>query len=199
MTETDLHLIEAMARRRSVPVSRLGNPGPDATTLAAMLESALRVPDHGRLEPWRIRIMTGDHRIAAGRAMADLAEQRDGPLSPDARDKELTRFSRAPVVVIVASKPVEHPRIPQWEQFLSAGAVCMNLLYAAQAHGFGAAWITNWFSDLPQGRSILGLSPDERIAGLVHIGSFEGEIPDRPRPDLSAIVSSYDGPFTGNS
>ncbi len=188
-------LLDALLSRRSVPVSLLRDPGPADDELELLMRIAGRVPDHGRLEPWRFVLMRGDWRLEAGRMIADLAEARRGPLSPEDREKELTRFSRAPLVVIVVSRPAEHPRIPAWEQLLSAGNAAMNLLYGAMALGYGASWITNWFSDDPQGRRILALSPDERIAGIVHIGSYSGEVPERPRPDMPKLVSDYAGPY----
>lgn len=195
MNRRNQPLLDALQERRSVPVSLLGEPGPTEEEIALLMRLAARVPDHGRLEPWRFILMRGEQRIEAGRLIADLAEKRNGSLTLEQREKELTRFSRAPLVVIVVSRPVEHPRIPVWEQFLSAGTVGMNLLYGAMALGYGASWVTNWYSDDEEGRRLLGLSPDERIAAIVHIGSYAGEIPERPRPDMDRIVSNYAGPF----
>ena len=191
MTQKNQPLLDALLSRRSVPVSLLGAPGPDESETELLLRIAGRIPDHGRLEPWRFVLMRGDERIAAGERIADLAVKRNGPMEPQDIEKERTRFSRAPLVVLVVSKPVEHPRIPEWEQFLSAGAAAMNLLYGAMALGYGASWITGWYSDDPEGRRILGLADDERIAGIVHVGSYDGEVPDRPRPDMAAKVSEY--------
>lgn len=187
----DTHLLEILRTRRSVPVSALKQPGPDEETLREIIEIGLRVPDHGRLEPWRISVMRGDVRITAGKAIAALAQEKQGPLDDQSLEKELTRFSRAPIVLMVICKPVEHPRIPEWEQFLSAGNVCFNLLYAARAFGFGACWVTNWFSDDRDAMRLLGLGDDERIAGFVHIGSCENEVPERPRPDVASKVSEF--------
>ncbi len=191
MTDTNDSLLNALQTRRSVPVSLLSDPGPDESEIRTLLGVAGRVPDHGRLEPWRFTLMRGEERIKAGERIAALAQKRNGPMDEQAVEKERTRFSRAPLVVLVISRPVDHPRIPQWEQFLSAGAACMNLLYGAMALGYGASWITGWYSDDPDGRRILGLEEDERIAGIVHIGSYKGEVPDRPRPDMSEKVSDY--------
>ncbi len=195
MTSQNRPLLDAILSRRSVPVSLLRDPGPTEDEIRILLGAAGRVPDHGRLEPWRFVLLRGDARARCGKLVADLAERRRGPLSVDDRNKELTRFSRAPLVILVVSKPVEHPRIPQWEQFLSAGNASMNLLYCAAALGYGASWVTNWFSDDPEGRRLLGLAPDERLAGVVHIGSYEGDVPERPRPDIDRIVSEYAGPY----
>ena len=115
-------------------------------------------------------------------------------LTPGEQDKERTRFSRAPVVIGVVSVPRDNPKIPQWEMFLSAGAAAMNLLHAAHALGFGANWITNWYADDAKACAMLGLAPGERAVGFVHIGTPQGEGPDRPRPDVPAILSEYSGP-----
>jgi nitroreductase len=194
MTAKNPHLLQALHTRRSVPVSLLGGPGPDEADVQALLHVALRVPDHGRLEPWRIILMRGDARIEAGKRIAELAEKLNGPLTTDMHAKELQRFSRAPLVIIVVSAPVEHPRIPHWEQFLSAGAVGMNLLYGAMALGYGASWVTGWYSDDAEGRRILGLQPQERVAAIVHVGNYEGDVPERPRPDVSKKISEYNLP-----
>jgi len=162
-----------------------------------MIRIATRVPDHGRLEQWRFILYRGDARTRIGEMLADLAEKRDGPLHEGARRKELTRFSRAPLVIGVVSSPKEHATIPQWEMFLSGGAVAMNLVHAANALGYRSNWISNWYSDSEEGRRILGLAPHERVIGFVHIGTFQGEVPERPRPDAASLISEYAGPWEG--
>ncbi|MCU0829911.1 MAG: nitroreductase [Rhizobiaceae bacterium] len=187
--------LEFLAARQSIPVSQIGEPGPDDATLRAILTLGLRVPDHGRLEPWRLIVYRGEARALAGRAIANRLDARDGPLTPDERDREEKRLSRAPVVIGVVSSPKAHPRIPEWEQFLSAGAVAFMITLAARAHGFASNWVTGWFSDDAEARRMLGVAPHERIAGFVHIGSFDGMFPERPRPDLDQLVNDYDGPW----
>jgi nitroreductase len=189
------HVIEFLAARKSAPIGELGLPGPDENDIRTMLKIASRVPDHGKLAPWRFVLYRGESRVRIGEMLAALAGKRQGELSEVARIKELERFSRAPLVIGVISRPRAHPAIPDWEKFLSGGAAAMNLLLAANALGFGANWISNWYSDDEEGRAILGLAPDERVIGFVHIGSHSGEIPERPRPDLSEIVSEYSGPW----
>ncbi len=124
----------------------------------------------------------------------ELAEQLEGPLQEGRRQQELTRFSRAPLVIGVVSVSKPHPKIPDWEKFLSGGAAAMNVVLAANALGYAANWISNWYSDQPEGRRILGLKSDERVIGFIHIGTHQGDIFERPRPDLSDIVSDYSGP-----
>lgn len=160
-----------------------------------MIKAAIRVPDHGRLTPWRFILYRGDSRHRIGEMLADLAEEREGPLPQQRREKELQRFSRAPIVIGVVSSPKPHDTIPQWEQFLSAGAAAMNLVSAANAMGFATNWITNWYSSDSEGRRLLGLAPGERVAGFIHIGSFSGEVPERPRPEPAQLLCEYCGPL----
>lgn len=190
-------VIDFLLARKSVPIAELGEPAPSPEELHTMLRAATRVPDHGRLAPWRFIVYRGEARARVGEMLADLAERREGPLSEARRQQELTRFSRAPLVVGVVHVPRENPKIPQWEMLLSGGAAAMNLVMAANALGFGANWITNWYSDTEEGRRILGLAPHERVVGFVHIGSHAGEVPERPRPAVEGLVSDYSGPWEG--
>jgi len=188
-------IIDFLLTRSSAPIPDLREPAPTDEELETMLKIASRVPDHGRLAPWRFILYRGEARHAVGRLLADLAEQREGPLPEARRNQELARFSRAPLVVGVISSPKDNPKIPQWEMFLSGGAAAMSLVIAANALGYGTNWITNWYSDLEEGRRLLGLSPRERVVGFVHVGSFTERAPERPRPDLSKLVSDYSGPW----
>ena len=192
-------VIDFLLSRRSKPISELREPGPSEAEIRTMLTAAARVPDHGRLAPWRFILYRGDARHRIGEALAALAARREGELPEHRRQQELARFSRAPLVVGVVSVPRDHPRVPEWEMFLSGGAAAMNLLLAAGALGYGANWISNWYSDDEEGKRILGIAPRERVVGFVHIGSSEGTTPERPRPELADIVSDYAGPFEGPS
>ena len=160
-----------------------------------MIAAASRVPDHGRLEPWRFILYRGEARNEIGRKLAALAEQREGPLPEGRRNQELTRLSRAPLVIGVIFTPKEHPKIPEWEMFLSGGMAAMNLMIAANALSYGTNMITNWYSDVPEGRAILGLAPRERVVGFVHIGTFSGSAPERPRPEPASLYADYAGPW----
>lgn len=190
-------VIDFMLARRSAPIAGLKEPAPSDAELATILKVATRVPDHGRLEPWRFILYRGEARLRAGELLAALAETREGPLPEARREQELTRFSRAPLVIGVVSVPRESRKIPEWEMFLSGGAVAMSLMLAANAIGYRTCWITNWYSDVEEGRRILGLAPGERVIGFVHIGTLEGDTPDRPRPDVSALATDYAGPWEG--
>jgi len=188
-------IIDFMLNRSSPPIQELHDPAPGDAEIAAILTVASRVPDHGRLEPWRFILYRGDARVEIGKKLAALAEQREGPLPEGRKAQELTRFSRAPLVIGVVSIQREHPKIPQWEMFLSGGMAAMNLMIAANALGYGTNMITNWYSDVPEGRAILGLAPLERVIGFVHIGTYSGAPMERPRPDVSKLYTDYSGPW----
>ena len=190
-------VIDFLLTRNSAPIPDLKAPAPTDSEIETILTAASRVPDHGRLAPWRFILYRGDARAQVGEKLAELAELREGPLTEGRRNQELARFSRAPLVIGVISSPKENPKIPQWEMFLSGGAAAMNLVLAANALGYGTNWITNWYSDVEEGRAILGIAPHERVVGFVHIGSYEGTAPERPRPDVRTLYSDYSGPWQG--
>jgi nitroreductase len=156
-----------------------------------MIRVASRVPDHGLLEPWRFILYRGQVRHAVGDYLAKRAAEREGPLNEQRVLQEKSRFSRAPVVIGVVSVPRAHERVPQWEQFLSGGNAAFSLVLAAHALGYGANWVSNWYSDDADSRAFLGLSAEERVVGFVHIGSVVAKIPDRPRPEPRAVLSEF--------
>ncbi len=194
-------LIDFLKSRSSTPIVGLTEPAPSEDELNQILTIAARVPDHGKLNPWRFILYRGEARDKAGEYLAKRAEQRAAERNEDfpdnRREQELKRFSRAPLVVGIICSPRDTDRIPEWEQLLSAGSAAMQLCNAANALGYGSNWITNWYSDDEEGRRLLGLAPHERVAGFVHIGTPKAAAPDRPRPDLQSIVSDYQGPFEG--
>lgn len=186
-----------MLSRRSAPIDEMTGPAPSDDEIATMLKVATRVPDHGRLAPWRFILYRGDARVKIGEMLAELAEKREGPLPEMRLEKERTRFSRAPLVIGVVSVARENPKIPQWEMLLSGAAAAMNLMIAANALGYRTNWITNWYSEDREGLALLGLAPHESAVGFIHIGRHEGELPDRPRPDPATLTSDYSGPWEG--
>ena len=190
-------IIDHLLTRNSAPIPELKTPAPSDAEIATILTAATRVPDHGRLAPWRFILYRGDVREKIGEKLAELAEKREGPLPEGRRNQELTRFSRAPLVIGVVSSPKENPKIPQWEMFLSGGMAAMNLMHAANALGYGTNMITNWYSDTEEGRALLGLAPHERVIGFVHIGTHDGPGFERPRPEVSALYADYSGPWKG--
>ncbi len=190
-------VIDFLLTRSSQPIQELKEPGPSDSEIDTLIRIAARVPDHGRLSPWRFIIYRGTARERVGALLAKRAVEREGPL-PEARiEQEKTRFSRAPLVIAVVHSPVDNPKIPKWEMFLSGGAAAMNLLTAATAMGYGANWISNWYADDEEGRRITGLAPHERVIGFVHIGTHVGPGFVRPRPDHSKLVTEYVGPWEG--
>ncbi len=188
-------IVDFLLKRSSVPIQELRAPAPDDAEIATMIAAASRVPDHGRLAPWRFILYRGAARVEIGEKLAALAEEREGPLPENRRNQELARFSRAPLVVGVVSSPKDNPKIPQWEMLLSGGMAALNLMIAANALGYGTNMITNWYSDVPEGRAILGLAPHERVVGFVHIGTYEGTAAERPRPDPATLYADYAGPW----
>lgn len=184
-------MLDLLASRRTVPLPQLQGPGPTEEELTRLLTIAARVPDHGKLVPWRFIVFEGEARERAGDLIA-RAFLADEPQADEQRvAQERGRLAHAPVVVAVVSRARPHAKIPEWEQVMSAGAVCMNLIVAAKAMGFSATWLTQWYAFDRRVLDGLGLAPDERIAGFMHIGR-PAQIPaDRDRPDMSAIVSRF--------
>lgn len=185
-----LHALDA---RRSVPAKQLGEPGPDAATLMRMLTSAVRVPDHGKLVPYRFLRLAGDARHSLGAFLAERALQRDPQVSPAQLDKDRQRFSHAPLIITVIASPRPNPKVPEAEQLMTAGCVCFALLQAAQALGFGAQWLTAWMAFDPAVHAHLGLAEGEQIAGFIHIGTPKTEVPERERPDPAALLQDWKG------
>ena len=190
-------IIDFLLARSSAPIPELKAPAADDSQIRTILTAASRVPDHGRLAPWRFILYRGAAREKIGEKLLELAEKREGPLPEGRRNQELARFSRAPLVIGVISSPKENPKIPQWEMFLSGGLAAMNLMIAANALGYGTNMISNWYSDSEEGRALLGLAPPERVVGFVHIGTQDGPGVERPRPDVSALYADYSGPWEG--
>lgn len=178
--------------RRSVPAMQMNEPGPDTSQIGEMLRLATRVPDHGKLAPWRFLVIMGESRTRIGAELARIANERRGNLSEKEVEIERERLARAPVVIAVISTAGDHPKIPLWEQQLSAGAVCLNLFMAANALGFAANWLTEWYAYDAATRPLFGLNDGEQIAGFLHIGSSEMTPPDRPRPDVDTLTTFLD-------
>lgn len=189
MTPPDL--LQALDARRSVPARQLGEPGPDRPTLLRLLASASRVPDHGKLVPFRYIRIAGSDRDALGALVAARARQRDPLVSAAALQKDLGRFSHAPLVIVVVAVLQPGHKVPLEEQWLTAGCTCLSLMMAAQGAGFGAQWLTGWPAYDPVVGTELGLGPDERIAGFIHIGTPTMDAPERERPDPAALLSDW--------
>ena len=185
--------LDLLLRRRSTSAKTMASPGPDAGQLRQILQAAARVPDHGKLFPWRFLVIEGHGREKLGEALEEALVARNANVSESLRRFERNRFLRAPVIVTVISSLKTEKPIPEWEQRLSAGAVCQNVLVAAAAAGFGANWLTEWcaYDDIVTAR--LGLAEGEKIAGFIYIGTATAALEERPRPVLDDIVSRWTG------
>jgi len=184
----DLSLLQ---QRHSVPAAQLGAPGPDEATLRTLLEAAIRVPDHGKLVPFRLIRLQGEAKQRFGEALVALSEHSQPGLSPAKREKDRLRYTFAPQVVVVVARIDPHSKVPPIEQQLSAGCVAHNLLLGAFALGFGAQWLTGWAAYDRQAAALLGLDEHEQVIGFVHIGTPRLDVPDRDRPALDDLVRTW--------
>ena len=191
MTQSTLELL---LTRRSVKAAALGEPGPSPAELERILTAAARVPDHKAVVPWRFIVFEGEARARFGELLADacLSEEKEPP-SPVRLATERARLLRAPTVVAAVSRVIATPGAPEWEQVLSCGAACFSLCLAANAMGYGTCWITEWYSYSAGVRKALGLADSERPAGFIYIGTPKERQPERPRPELAAVVSRWQG------
>jgi nitroreductase len=183
--------IELLKIRRSVKPREMSEPGPSPAELETILTIGARVPDHGKLTPWRFIVFEGEARVRAGEVIANVFARKNPQATAADIDVEKHRLTDAPLVIGVVSFTKPHPKVPPWEQELSAGASAMNMVTAATALGYGACWLTGWFAfdrDVLDG---LGLKPDEKLAGFIHIGTQTKPSGDRPRPVLSDIVTRF--------
>lgn len=172
-----------LAVRRSAPAQALAAPGPSRAEIERILLLGGRSPDHGKLFPWRFVVMGPERRAALAEALLPLADRQ--PDAGKAR-KVLSKLTAPPLTILVVSSPVESQKVPVWEQQLSAGAVCMNLEHAANALGYSASWITDWYSYDAEALELLGLVPGEQVAGFIHLGTLAEAPLERPRPDMAA-------------
>ncbi len=175
-----------MAARRSASAQTLGGEGPDAAQLDALLRLAARAPDHGKMTPWRFVVLR-EGKAAFVEALRRLVPHQPNPGKAEA---SLAKIAAPPLAVAVLSAPRPGGK-PVWEQELSAGAVCMNLLLAAEAMGFGANWITDWYGYDPAALALLGARDGEKLAGWIMLGAPSDPPLERVRPDMAALVSEW--------
>ncbi len=187
--KTEIRLADYLATRRSTPAFQMREPGPTRAEIEDMLKLAVRVPDHGKLAPWRFIVYSGARRAEISEALLKLRLEKEPDLSDKLIEVERTRFTRAPTVIAVISTAGPHVKIPEWEQVMSAGAVCLNLLMAANAHGFVSNWLTEWFAFDEAAYPLLGVNAGEKVAGFIHIGSTDFPNTERPRPELTDVVT----------
>jgi nitroreductase len=184
-------MLNYLLARRSVGMAFLKEPGPNANELQQLLTIGTRVPDHGKLTPWRLVLIEGEARAEAGNRLADIAARRHPEYDAAALEVERQRFLPAPLTIGVISTARQHPKIPEFEQLLSAGNVAFNLQHAAFALGFAANWTTRWYAYDSEAAEMLGAHDGERFVGFVSIGTPTAVIEDRPRPALDSIVTRW--------
>jgi nitroreductase len=183
--------LDLLKTRRSVKPREMSGPGPSPVELDTILTIGARVPDHGKLAPWRFIVFEGDGRRRAGEVIAAVFARKNPQASAAEIEVEKNRLMEAPLVIGVVSFTKPHPKVPAYEQELSAGASAMNILTAATALGYGACWLSGWFMfdrDVLDG---FGLKGDEKLAGLIHVGKSTKPNEDRPRPVLADIVTRF--------
>lgn len=178
-------LQQRLARRRSASAQNLSLPGPSPEQIDQILHLGARTPDHGKLFPWRFVVLGPNSRAALAERLLPLAARQPGP---DKARAVLAKLTAPPLTILVISTPVVGHKVPVWEQQLSAGAVCMNIEHAADALGFSASWITDWYSYDPDALALFGVKGGEQVAGFVHIGTAPQAPLERPRPDMAAKV-----------
>ena len=179
-------LLRFLSTRRSASAVTLAEPAPSASELDILLRLAARVPDHGKLAPWRFIILEPAAKAVFADRLEALANSRG-----DARAvAKLGKLKIPPLGVAVVSRP-RPGEIPEWEQLLSAGAVCTTLLYAAQALGYGANWITDWYAYDDEAKAILGLESEEKVAGYIFLGTPKEPPQERERPDVAALITAW--------
>lgn len=182
---------DLIALRRSISKRGFVDPGPDPDALDSLLTVAARVPDHRRLAPWRFIVFEGAQRDAFNANAVAIQKQE----TPDATEAMLadtaSYFTRAPVVIAVVSSPDKTHKTPVWEQELSCGALCLNVLLAANASGWAGCWLTEWIAFSPGVKALLGLTADERIAGFIYLGTAKEDPQERLRPDVSGKIERW--------
>ena len=187
-------LSEFLLKRRSVVVRNMAEPGPSSEDLEKILRAGMRVPDHGRLTPWRFIVIRGDARMKMGKILGKAFRKENPDCIYEQVEIEEERFIRAPSVIAVVSRTNPEHKIPEWEQILSSGAACQNMLTAALGMGFAAQWITEWYAYNEDVKSALGLKSRDRVSGFLYFGSLTEAPTDRIRPDYEDIVSEWTEP-----
>ena len=184
--------IDTLLSRRSIPAQCLTDPGPDAAQLAMAFDAALRAPDHGRMQPWRFKLIRGPARTKFAELLVGAARARDPATPPAQLEKLRSRPLHVPLVIAVSARLRDNPKVPQIEQLLSSGAGVMNILNALHAQGFGAIWLTGPSAYDPVVAAGLGLEGEEQLLGFVYAGTVGAVVPAAPaRPAHAAFVSEF--------
>jgi nitroreductase len=186
-------IVDYLKTRRSVGIGFLKDPGPTPEQLREIITIGVRVPDHGKFEPWRLIVIEGDARIQAGEKLAEIMKRRRPELDEAGLEIERRQFLPAPVTIGVLLSPKPNPKAPEMEQLLSAGNVCFNLSHAAFAMGFAATWTNRWYGFDTEAQTMLGARGGERFVGFIHIGTPTAVIEDRDRPSVENIATWWRG------
>ncbi len=190
-THPSLETLQLLATRRSTVARMLTEPGPNAEEVKTLLRLASRVPDHGKLAPWRFIVFEGNARQAFGDKLVEIFKKNEPSADHERQEFERQRFMRAPIVIALISRVQPHPKIPEWEQVLSAGAVGQIILIAASAMGYAVQWITEWLAYDDDVNKLLKLSEGERVAGIFYLGTAQGPITERARPMPGNLITHW--------
>jgi nitroreductase len=191
LNNLDSETIDFLTTRRSTVARMMDEPGPSDGEMKKIMEAGMRVPDHGRLTPWRFIVIRGDARDTIGNVIADAFKRNNPDAIEEQIEIEQERLTRAPVVIAVVSRVQKEHKIPEWEQMLSAGAACQTMLIAAQSMGYAAQWLTEWYAYDDDVKAAIGAEAGDEIAGFVYLGTGTGKLSDRARPEYDNIVSEW--------
>ncbi len=191
LNNLDSKTIDFLTTRRSTVARMMDEPGPSDDEMKKIMEAGMRVPDHGRLTPWRFITIRGDARDTIGNVIADAFKKNNPDAIEEQIEIEQERLTRAPVVIAVVSRVQKGHKIPVWEQVLSAGAACQTMLIAAQSMGYAAQWLTEWYAYDDDVKAAIGAEAGDEIAGFVYLGTSTGKLSDRARPEYDNIVSEW--------
>jgi len=191
LNKLDSKTIDFLTTRRSTVARMMGDPGPNDDELRQIMEAGMRVPDHGRLTPWRFIVIRSDARDTIGDVIVNSFKRNNPDAIQEQIEIEQERLTRAPIVIAVVSRVHREHKIPVWEQILSSGAACQTMLIAAQSTGYAAQWLTEWYAYDSDVKKAIGAEADDEIAGFVYLGNPVGELTDRARPIYDHIVSEW--------
>lgn len=191
LNNLDADTIDFLTTRRSTVARMMDGPGPGDEDLKRIMEAGMRVPDHGRLTPWRFIVIRGDAREKLGDVIAEAYKKNNPDAIEEQVEIEQDRLTRAPVVIAVVSRVQKEHKIPEWEQILSSGAACQTMLIAAQSMGYAAQWLTEWYAYDANVKQAIGAESGDEIAGFLYLGNGTGELSDRARPAYDDIVSEW--------
>ena len=185
--------LELLMLRRSLTVKDMVHPGPSEEQLKQILEIGSRVPDHKKQVPWRFLTFEKSTRGKFGKILRTIFAKNNPKTNEKILDFEENRFLRAPLVIaVISTADKDNPKVPEWEQILTAGAVCQNILIASNAMGYASQWLTEWYAYDKVVLKKLNLNPNERIAGFIYIGTASKQPKERGRPDLANLVKKWE-------